>query len=269
MEFNEQLDLDDTIFHYTTMSVLLTHIGWTKKLKLGKRRDSRNPDEYKKWNYTAVGWESNTVSDEQVTKAFFDVNRTINDIVQNDFDVACFTIHELSSETKDQPVYIKRRGYMRPRMWSQYGNDHMGVCLAISKKLLLDSVRTQYPSIKVFANQVKYLNDEEIIRRMRPMDAIKMATDSEYSTQFIFNNIEEIFFMEDEDFRDESEFRIVLHNKNCENFYLNINEFLLGILVGDRVPKGLNENLKKVADLLGFNIKRLWWENGMYFRVDI
>lgn len=98
-------------------------------------------------------------------------------------------------------------GYFKTRMWSQYGRDSTGVCIAFNKKLLVESVKYQMKGKKVWYGNIKYTNELKIKHAFNyPIEQIPEI--------FFQRNYRGFFFEKLKDYRDENEFRIAIQDDN-------------------------------------------------------
>ena len=121
------LDSDDAIFHYTKRETAMEYILNNKTLKFGLLKNTNDPYEYKKSIITC------TVESEK-EKDF--KNNSTEDIIQNTLFLS------FSTNLIDDSNLI-RKGYEKSRMWSQYGENHEGICLVFSKESLLEIIKKE------------------------------------------------------------------------------------------------------------------------------
>lgn len=105
-------------YHYTTSNAAFQHILPSGQLRLNSLAKLRDPIENKDWF-------------RQLWTGLWPLKE-----VEHFYHVVNKTTHEtkLVSFTLDAPIQDRSpeyaRGYARPRMWEQYAENHMGVCLA-------------------------------------------------------------------------------------------------------------------------------------------
>jgi len=136
------------------------------------------------------------------------------------------------------------RGYGKPRMWSQYANQHRGVCLVFDKEILLEECQDTYKSNIIF-DSIKYQDEYELEN-----DPFSVSYDSstESIQEFVRNHLDKnkqnLFYMKKEDWKDENEFRIALIDNDTEFKYLSCKNSLVGIVLGDKFPMAYLECFK-------------------------
>ena len=123
----------DTLFHYCKTSVAIENILFEKKLRLTSRKKSIDPienihpqisDAIAAYPEDIERLEKSTQKDAE--KIEQNLKSRINNIRQ-----VCFCINNEKVESKED------YGFIKPRMWDQYGENYKGVCLVFSKKELL------------------------------------------------------------------------------------------------------------------------------------
>ena len=140
------LNSSDTLFHFTTKTTGLEYILDSMKLKLNRYSRTNDPHEYRQRYITAV-LDVNPNNTDVVEK----INSYYLNTVRNT-KIACFCRNVV-----DRKYFYP--AYQKNRMWSQYGDNHKGLCLVFSKKKLLHSIKSQYEGI--YAGAVTYFREEE------------------------------------------------------------------------------------------------------------
>lgn len=241
-ELTNFLNSDDAIFHYTKRDTAINYILDTKKLKLNLLKNTNDPYEYKRKAIISCFIES----EENEKKDFKD--DSLEDIIQN----TLFSSFCMNSENI--------QGYEKPRMWSQYGENHGGVCLVFSKELLLQTIKAEFSkNYEIYAEKINY--------QITPLDALTGVP-----IEYIIDNYENIFFQKHKDYRDEDEFRIVLVQKNKEDsfsseLFIDISNSLKLIILGDNFPKVNLPTIEHLTYKLGIDYKKLLWEDDQYYMV--
>jgi hypothetical protein len=122
-----------------------------------------------------------------------------------------------------------RPGYFYPRMWSQYGNNSRGICIVLKKNQLINAIRKQLSDkYEIFYGDIEYTNilkkshaqmiSQLIIKRNKKTFRNKIPKKWPLLLDDIKENFHEYFFIKDEDWLGEHEYRIVLINKPRNNF---------------------------------------------------
>lgn len=122
-EFLEYLTSHDALFHYTRKSIVLEKILLNRELKFGSFSGTNDPQEYRPKLPGAVGWGWDDDSKE-VTNAIVE----ISNIFQKRSRFLSFCINRYKNGN------IQEYGLLKSRMWAQYGDNHEGACVVLSKE---------------------------------------------------------------------------------------------------------------------------------------
>ena len=135
----------DLLFHYTSVQVALEHILGRGMLRFSCLSSTNDPHEFAPPPHIALG-----ISREAMLKNK-EFIPAIDDLLGR-AKIACFC---QSIQTSDRFGW----GVSRSRMWSQYADDHSGVCLVFSKEKLLNCIPERYVEAgMLFHNSVEYKN---------------------------------------------------------------------------------------------------------------
>jgi len=137
-----------------------------------------------------------------------------------EWKIACFC-----SNAKGQT-----KGYLRSRMWSQYGENHYGMCLVFSKKAIEKIIDKNYKFEKVNYTEKTPIETDFYYSELKP-PLLESTLES-----FLNKNYAEIFFTKCKDYVDEAEYRLLkkTKEKNITYEFLDISNCLKGIITGDR-----------------------------------
>lgn len=240
-ELSNFINPDDAIFHYTKKEIAMEYILNNKQLKFGFYHSTNDPHEYKQRLTSAFGCGDINES------LYFESMHLIDNTIQN---TSFLSFCDNSNNT----------GYKKPRMWSQYGQNQAGICLVFSKKLLIKTIKKELSKNYTIYN--KKMNYKKI--------EIDPSTESE--SEYIQSFYKNIFFQKHIDYKDESEFRIVLVQKNEKNTYkdlfIDISNSLKLIILGDNFPKVYLPTIKNLSLELNVEHKKLLWEDNQYYQVN-
>ena len=247
-ELSDFLNSDDAIFHYTKKETAMEYILNDKKLKFGLFHSTNDPHEYKKRLTPAFGWGDINES------LYLESMNLIDNTIQNTAFLSFCT---------------KRNGYKKPRMWSQYGQNHSGICLVFSKESLMKTIKNELSQdYLVYHENVNY---KEIDSESLSIEDNNL-TKNEIILNHIKQNYKNIFFQKHLDYKDENEFRIILVQENENNLYkdilIDISNSLKFIILGDRFPKVYLPTIKELSSKLNIDCKKLHWEHNQYFLLE-
>ncbi len=160
-------------------------------------------------------------------------------------------------------------GYDKPRMWSQYGQNHSGICLVFSRDSFMTTIKNELSK-----NYLIY--DENINYKEIDFNSINIYDSDLTANQIVMNNIKKdyknIFFQKHLDYKDEDEFRVVLIQKDenvlCQNPLVDISNSLKLIILGDKFPEVYLPTIKDLSRKLNMKFKRFHWEQNQYFLLN-
>ncbi len=267
-DFISYIESDDAIFHYTKLEIGLEKILPTRKFRLSSMNQTNDPQEYKNWNFSL----SYTGEEIDVKEKWEYAHYELNNIIKKKSFIGCFCTNR-KNICEDQFNYksdkINFYGYKRSRMWAQYGDRHKGMCFVFSKTSVEEHLR------KLFSTNVKCLNVQyfcnDSIYRASVINGnnlndypINEAIDKHLSQHY-----DQIFFSKNIDYRDESEYRIVIIDRDELTDYkvFDYDESLKGVIIGDKFPDVYLPSLLEYKDNL--ELIKLTWLDGKYYPIKI
>jgi hypothetical protein len=262
-------DHERYVYHYTRSETLVRYILPTKKLRFSRFKDVNDPRESKSWrfNYTAFperfsNW----------TELEADINARIKDTAR----LACFVRDPpdaaMAGRDEHGAATIQRayeRGHSRPRMWSQYAEDYGGACLVFDRAKLDASVRLEGEKLNAFvhAAAVVYENPPALPELRKPnafmIQTVDFLRDAQAATNTHINrHWRELFFLKARDWEQEREYRWLLNVSDAQDFFVNIETSLVGILIGDRFPESLKHPVEAFTRETSTQFAEMEWQNG-------
>ncbi|MCT7507169.1 DUF2971 domain-containing protein [Aliarcobacter cryaerophilus] len=249
-ELDNFLNSDDAIFHYTKKETAMEYILSNKQLKLGMFRLTNDPYEYKKRSTSAFGWG--------------DINQSL-----------CLESMSLIDSTIHNTSFLSfcgnsnNKGYKKSRMWSQYGQNHSGICLVFSKESLMTKIQNEL-------SEDYFIYGEDVNYKEIEFESLNIEDNNLTKKEIVKNNIKkdykQFLFQKDLDYQDENEFRIVLIKKNLEKLspedYIDISDALRLIILGDKFPEVYLPIIQDLSTKLNIKFKQLDWERNRYFLLD-
>ena len=253
----EKLLSDTLIFHYTKKRTALEDIINLGKLKYNKKNSTNDPKEYRDIGIYVHNANSNE-SNYELAVHYAD---QIKDALNKKLRICCFC--QNSPEPRNK---LDRLGFLKPRMWSQYGENHSGVCLAFEKDTLIWEISRQLKDEDYFYYQeIKYVFFEGL---KDPIYSIDIKDACQYSYKEYMNILvnrykENLFYQKHKDYKDENEFRIALIDFNEEYEYMKYGRSMRSIIIGDRYPEDELSKIMKIAFDLGIDIYKIKWIKGL------
>ena len=263
MELKEYIETDDALFHYTSASIAIKYILNTKKFRLSILYDMNDPREYKfKLIESSHGRCSATTNLAERDTLFNDTRTAFNRMLRRECKVMCFCSNVkptliLSDRSSKEDEYFCPNGWAKSRMWSQYGDNHYGICLILSKKELVKDLE-KAPLTKYMAEYVKYFQKESDYPSFDSSALVRSVEDC--VSKYVIDNLEVFLFHKYIDYRDEAEFRVVVPDPDQKFEYLDISTSLKGVIVGDRTETLYNIDLiKRMCKGLEIECRQAHW----------
>jgi hypothetical protein len=266
VNFEEYLETQDALFHYTKTSVAIEHILYTKKFKLSTLYDADDPREYKfKTSGSKRSSSAKDVLDYESYRSLSDeAHIEINRILRFECRRMSFCSNVkptliLSDNDHKIDEHFCSNVWAKSRMWSQYGEGHRGICLVLSKSEIEKAFNERKTQVKKYkADYVKYLPNSKPnpIVDLSP-EASKNVKDC--ASKYVMDNFELFFFHKHIDYRDEGEFRVVVFDPNKELEYLDICASLKGVIVGDRIHDPYVHLIKQMCKDINIECLRAHW----------
>lgn len=249
---------DRFIYHYTSAEIAREFILLNGTLKFSNINQLNDPEESTKYESLFLNNSDNHEKPDSI-------NMLMN--FRHTFPSLLFSA-SFCTDKKDEKSYEGKnyfettglhlnKGFMLSRMWGTYGDKHKGVCLCFDKIKLLDSFEKALPdNFDIYKDEVKYSRDIEdyISKYSKSEDSLSPTgvkanynTFSEFKNHIITNK-DFFFFMKQNDWRDENEFKIFLVQNDLQinsDIYLPIGNSLTAIFMGERFSLGQENNLFK------------------------
>jgi len=200
----------DSIFHFATYEKAV-NILLEKRLRFSNLKNMDDPRE-KDWRINSyIGDQAVANHGEKPFKVMNDLTEKIN----LHYKIACFCRNKYSRSRyyHTESTSTTMLGYARLRMWSQYADKQAGVCIVFSIPEMKKALRLQLGKQKlIFGKGVSYkrnfFNDYEITRinddaLINPDEHINKHRDKIFFTKYI-------------DYKDENEYRFVIHDPKAE-----------------------------------------------------
>jgi len=230
MNFEEYINSEDAIFHYTTKKVFFESILQNFTLRLSPLEMMNDPIEYgiPISAYSMIG------SPKKNTKLINEAYDYLNNLKLRKTKIACFCSN-IENQTK---------GYLRSRMWSQYGENHEGLCLVFSKSAISNLIDNNFKF-----EAVNYIDEPfPLLDYIINYNELIQKSLKHYFDDFFEKTYKNIFFKKIIDYRDESEYRLLkrVESKDLVFDYFNIKKCLKGIIIGDKFQTVYHIILKKI-----------------------
>jgi Protein of unknown function (DUF2971) len=265
--FVQLISTTDSVFHYTKRATALEQILSKDIYRLSSLANANDPYEYKSKMIGASGWGW----DDETMKHLHLTSKLLDGLLERGTSFISCCTNFFNNEL------LQAHGCLKSRMWSQYGENHEGICLVFSRNSLLEEIRKICSGDMYFIYEGnvgyrEYVNDYS--SRHDTVSVNKNTFDDKAPIEIALNHIntywQELFFRKQNDYKDEQEFRIVTLQKDIlkdPNTPLEIkaSKCLTGIILGDRFPEVYFPAIAEVAGNLGLEYRKLHWHHGKYF----
>ncbi|MDA1052783.1 MAG: DUF2971 domain-containing protein [Planctomycetota bacterium] len=218
---------DSTVVaHYTKAGTFRDLILRDSKLRLSDLTSVNDPREYKKWSFPS--FRGNTAEYEQA-------NDYLDEQLRRHSFVLCGT------RNREDEVDCYRNGMM----WAHYGESHCGVCLLLNAEALATDLSNQVGDEgEVFSESITY--SDELPFEV-PVDVGSAGIEAGVS-EFLRDENNRRFFLLQKHvaWSCENEHRwIVLNHGRKEPYYADLDNALLGVVVGTDFPHNDNITLQR------------------------
>jgi len=264
--FEEYIKENDALFHYTSIAKGIEGILGNNSIRLYKISKMDDPREYKNWQTSLMGWSLQQEALDRWPKATIELNKRIK---KSYVFCCCMNSKEKEIDEERFENEIFKYGYIRSRMWSQYGGHHRGLCFVLSKKGINKELKTLYGDT-FRSSRINYNIKQNISHNALVLDGNRLTkgTVENVVENHISENYNDIFFVKNIDYRDESEYRFVIKSehqgKEWKEFQLE--NTLKGIIFGEKFPKVYRPLIKQMTNS---DLRRLFWINGDLFPIKI
>lgn len=218
MKINYKTNNGDSIFHFTKFSTAVEYILPQRQLKLSSLINTNDPREYKSYGF---GVKNGFFDEDQKINQQLSWNQKISDLLREKVKVLCFSTDYVYN---DEPF----DGYNLPRMWAQYGENHLGICLDIDFDRFIEENKDFIADCKKdkisYLSRIKYPNID--------FDKIKEFGINSYVSEYRQANFSKLFFTKFIDWETEREFRILYVDNADIDRYLSIKKSLNRIILG-------------------------------------
>jgi Protein of unknown function (DUF2971) len=255
----------DRIYHFTKAAIAIESILGDQKLRFSCLQKTNDPLEFETF---AVSVAAEPRSDRGEVDRLCDEAVELADVKKR-CKLACFTCDQDSSESSYKDIFDK--GYCLPSMWSQYADNHAGVCLVFSREHLLERVRADVAAShcpggevpKIFSEQVSYSND---LNDFYEATSLEISADQykDVST-LVEERVGVMLFRKFCGYEHEHEFRMVIYSdcsKPEDEIYVGYGDALEGIILGVRFKCVDLPPIAKLAVSRKIPVLRMRWSNG-------
>lgn len=266
-------DASKYVYHYTSPSALIDFLLPTMRIRFSRFAQCNDPRESRDWTFDFLYNESHTDGYR------IDVAEKFNAVLKRNCRVGCFVRdvesavvsreRELAGENIDDAPF--ERGHSRPRMWAQYAKDHKGACLVFLKDRLATAVESAARAVGagLFEGEVEYRHPRHKFSFTKPscttvlLDRVRQLGYARAVEEHVGVHYEELFFSKPTDWQQEREYRWLAILRNEKDFYVDIREALVGVLLGQDFQDAEPSILAPFSKAETFSVAKMEWRNGL------
>lgn len=254
-------DSNRLLFHYTTAQKAREFILHNGNLRFSPYQGTNDPKEKKRWEFS-LGTNS-----PDADLRFYDqqeLSTWLTRELKGKTLLTCFS-RDGAGLTGDHTRDVGIRGYCKPRMWAQYGDNHRGVCLVFDQKRIREKFQKQFAKHFLIDGPVTYVDKSPFFDSAEQqfiinIDYLTGAGWREiYPQLHIRTHYQTLFFEKMSDWAGEAEWRFVTFSDSAEPQYLDYGDALLGVVFGDETSDDDRERIREMTP--GVRHLKLKWKN--------
>lgn len=254
----------DTIYHYTKASTAVEHIFYKERLRFSAFGNSIDTIEKSRFDTGLMYSGTEEERFQKIYKNHLSDANSIEEKIHSLFDsskIICFCENDLQNDYYLELNRFKKDfyGFLKPRMWDQYGENYKGICLAFSKEKLVKV------SENVVAKNIEYIEYDDFDLNF---SHINLNSINNVGPETYYNNVHQtiidFFFKKHKDYKDENEFRLLKSLDNDQ--FLDISESICGIIVSPELIESqfILDQIKKYSREKQIELLYLLWnKNGV------
>lgn len=229
------------LYHYTTIETLILYILPQMSLKFSSIKKTNDPEEIYDHGFT-MEHDMNIEKklEKELIDQFIPNQKKFADALSRDMKILCCT----QDYIPEQIDFVRNtgRGFLKPRMWAQYSNNHKGVCLILDRKRIIEKFNNKFADQYHLSRSVIYEYNCEKIRESIEAYTLKtselIANDIEKVVEKRKRKFEDIYyFSKHPDWRDENEYRFLIKDTSKDNPSIELDGILKGIIMGTQADE--------------------------------
>jgi hypothetical protein len=132
-----------------------------------------------------------------------------------DIKQLCFCMNDIKMIKKSNEYF----GFLKPRMWNQYGDNHEDVCLTFDKNQLIKN------------SKIRYMTFDELKKDYLEIDRNYLDDfGSDEYQKMLIEYCNRMFYRKHTDYKGENEYRICSFSEDKFD-YINIEDSIIGIII--------------------------------------
>lgn len=259
--FAAPVDPESYVYHYTTRDTAICRILYSSELRIGPFELTNDPREYKDWEFDLT-W-SGDLEPPDIEK-HASIKRTATTRARSGIKLLCMTSDDRRALERD-PLDTFARGFARPRMWAQYAENHLGVCLIFDREVLHQAIDSQAGfHSAIYRGSVRYSDHEAVRSGAFSLDYESIVREGLESTltEHLHRHHQLLFFCKATDWSAEIEYRWLLSSLTTEPEFIEFGDSLVGVVVGASFQEAYEPSIRGLCAQRGAYFARLYWRNG-------
>lgn len=251
------------LYHYTSTEKALSFILKNRTLMFNSLRGTNDPKESKNWKFDFhIEGKLSPTHEESMT-----LWNDVSEEIKTKCKVLCFS-KDIPGLGQDMLNDIYQRGFAKPRMWAQYGDNHKGLCLIFERKRIEALLIEQFGhNADLYYKDIKYRNsplkgDITCSPYTLNYPLLQKVGIVEYVKRHIYNYNEELVFEKSLDWRGENEYRFLMHIDRLENQFLQFDNALKGIVFGTDTSDEHQRDVFQLTYKGGIQFEKICYSNG-------
>lgn len=251
--------------HYTKKDIAIEKILYEGKIKFNQIGHTNDPKESiinLSISYFPSLGEKNAVG------YYFLLSNEFQKIQKEEWKVLCMTMHSSKKKNQDEITSKFQYGWNRPAMWAHYAENHSGVCIIFDGNKLFKNIKSDLSQHELFPKKVSY---KKPFTQINYYDGFQKIIKEQPETgdlrdeirKYLKEKRNEYFFSKFSTWKDESEYRFLVHSTSTNDEFVNVHGTIKSILVGSNFPDVYVPSIKEIAIKLDVSVGRMLWINGI------
>ena len=257
--------VDKYLYHYTKCETAIDFILKDNTLRLNNYNKTNDPKEVKDWQFDIGSNEGADLGKYNSNELSTWLSKELKEKTR----LLCFS-QDTAPLSGNHLSDIFNRGFCKPRMWAQYGDNHRGLCLVFDRVKLTHQINEQLArNHLVLDSQVKYRNRNVIPNLFASddqqycinIDHLQKVGKVKYVADHLAMHFERLFFEKMNDWSGENEWRCIVFSDSEADLYVNYGNSLVGVMFGDNTEEDDIISVMNMTNRTGVSHMGLKWKN--------
>ena len=257
--FTFQTNKAEFIYHYTKSVTAIEYILNNGTLKFSSFSKTNDPKESKNWFFIPGTNENRDIT--KYTPEY--LSKILNPYFKESTKLLCFS--KDGDLTGNHMIDTPQRGFCKPRMWAQYGDNHAGVCLIFGFDRFTGLFHERFSQLTYKYGHVNY--QDRLIADVQTEQAFVINVDhlerqgaKNYAYDHLSKYQDRLYFEKAKDWGNESEFRFAVF-EHKEELYFPFQNALKGIVFGQSCSEADISKIVRLTKNKGVEYQKLRWRN--------